>query len=283
MVNSIEIEYLEPKNEFRVGSVKNIAVPSNNKDDIKKMYPNSKKTESNADMLSQSFNTRSLGTPMSNNTENMNVENASEPVQISPIPVVQNSNLEATPVSLDMSVLSAPEIQPQEPIVISEVTQEPVVENVSIEPTNISVNKVPEVSTPVFESGFKVSDAPNIFDNPAPVNPVESNTNVVGNSFTITPSREEETKESDNISDYKPDINDDIISLEIAILEKNVKLYEELAENNRKFIELKKKQIKKEENEVNLENTASNLFNNKGILDENQVLGDTPMPSLKIA
>ena len=277
MVNSIEIEYLEPKNEFRVGSVKNIAVPSNNKDDIKKMYPNSKKTESNADMLSQSFNTRSLVTPMSNNTENMNVENASEPVQISPIPVVQNSNLEATPVSLDMSVLSAPEIQPQEPIVISEVTQEPVVENVSIEPTNISVNKVPEVSTPVFESGFKVSDAPNIFDNPAPVNPVESNTNVVGNSFTITPSMEEETKESDNISDYKPDINDDIA------FDQNQLAMEELAENNRKFIELKKKQIKKEENEVNLENTASNLFNNKGILDENQVLGDTPMPSLKIA
>ena len=50
MVNSIEIEYLQPKNEFRIGAMKNIAVPSNNKDDIKKMYPNEKKVESNADM-----------------------------------------------------------------------------------------------------------------------------------------------------------------------------------------------------------------------------------------
>ena len=120
MVNSIEIEYLEPKNEFKVGSVKNIAVPSNNKDDIKKMFPGSKPTQSNADMLSQSFSTTPQITPIPSQSEAVPVQSVVEPIQISPIPTAQNSNLENQPVSLEMN-----------PVNVSET---PVVESVSVIP-----------------------------------------------------------------------------------------------------------------------------------------------------
>jgi len=292
MVNSIEIEYLEPKNEFRVGSVKNIAVPSNNKDDIKKMYPNSKKSESNADMLSQSFNATPLVTPIPQPETNI-VENVTEPVQISPIPVVQNTNLESEPVNLDMSVtapvmpsadLVVPEFQPiQEPM---NIQQTPIVENNSIEvknndvaPTNVMES---QISSPVIESAFKVSDAPNIFDNPVPINTVDDNI-MQENTNMFNQPLPKQSKEPEEVSEFKSDINDDIISAEIAILENDIKHYEGLAENNRKKIELLKKQIRKEETEVSLENTASNLFNSSGVLDDEKVLGKTPMPNLRAA
>ena len=293
MVNSIEIEYLEPKTEFRVGSVKNIAVPTNNVNDIKKMYPSSKKTESNADMLSQSFNQTPEITPIPSPTENTQVESVDQPVQISPIPVVQNTNLEKEPVNLDMNI-SVSEVPSIEPIV-SEVAPiepiniqntEPVVEAPIKETNNIVVpNEVAQNTTPIMESAFKVSDAPNIFDNPNLVNNIEKNSLASENNniFNQPNETKKEIVKLDNLSEQKSDLDDDIISLEIAILEKNVNLYEELAENNRKFIELKKKQIKKSENDVNLENTASNLFNNNGVLDEEQVLGETPMPTLRAA
>lgn len=282
MVNSIEIEYLEPKNEFRVGSVKNIAVPSNNVGDIKKMYPNSKKNESNADMLSQSFNTTPLVTPIPQ-TENT-VENVAEPVQISPIPVVQNTNLESEPVNLDVNV-SMPEMPTIEPIVAETSPIEPVIETPIVEANNIvTPSEVEQNTTPVIESTFKVSDAPNIFDNPIPTNIQENNLVQENKNIFNQPSEiKEDIVKSENLSEQKSDLNDDIITAEIALLENNIKHYEGLAENNRKLIELKRKQIKKEENDVNLENTASNLFNNSGVLDDDMVLGKTPMPNLRAA
>lgn len=273
MVNSIEIEYLDPKNEFRVGSVKNIAVPSNNKDDIKKMYPNSKKNESNADMLSQSFNTTPLVTSIPQPV-NSPVESVTEPVHISPIPVVQNTNLESEPVNLDVNV-SMPEIPSIEPVI-----ETPIVEANNI----VTPSEVEENTTPVIESTFKVSDAPNIFDNPFPTNIQENNLVQENNNIFNQPSEiKEDIVKSENLSEQKSDLNDDIITAEIALLENDIKHYEGLAENNRKKIELLKKQIKKEETEVSLENTASNLFNNSGVLDDDMVLGKTPMPNLRAA
>ena len=46
------IEYLAKKPEFRVGDIKNLAVLSNQKDDMSKMYPKvESNTVSNADMF----------------------------------------------------------------------------------------------------------------------------------------------------------------------------------------------------------------------------------------
>ena len=293
MVSSIEIEYLEPKNEFRIGSVKNIAVPSNNKDDIKRVYPNSKKTESNADMLTQSFASMPEITPIV--TPNViPTLNDSGPVQISPIPVIQDSDLEKQPVNLDMNTVVAPEISSVENVDNS-VSEVPSVEQVSAEVTqsfapinnelntnSSEINEVPQM--PSFESSFKISDAPNIFDNPTSFNQtknnVNDNSNIVNEPKQIKSNNVNEIK---NLSNYESNINDDIITAEIAILENDIKHYEGLAENNRKKIELLKKQIKKEDNDVNLENTASNLFKNSGILDEEKVLGETPIPILKAA
>ena len=289
MVNSIEIEYLEPKQEFRVGSVKNIAVTSNNVNDIKKMYPSSKKTESNADMLSQSFGTIPEITPIPSQPKDTQVESVAEPVQISPIPVVQNTNLEKEPVNLNFSMPGVPSVEP----IVSEVapiesvniqTTEPEVETPTKETNNIVIpNEVEQNTTPAIESIFKVSDAPNIFDNPIKSNIQENNLVQENNNIFNQPSEiKEDNVKSENISEQKSDLNDDIITAEIAILENDIKHYEGLAENNRKKIELLKKQIKKEEN-VNLENTASNLFNNSGVLDDEKVLGKTPMPNLRAA
>lgn len=295
MVNSIEIEYLEPKNEFRVGSVKNIAVPSNNVNDIKTSFPGSKKTESNADMLSQSFGSmpeispipaQVTTEPVQDSVVTVQNENVAPAVEISPIPVAQNSNLETEPVNLNTGFVM-PEIATIEPVTVPvqepALNVEPIVSEVKTEEVKANdevVNVVPESTQVPFESGFKVSDAPNIFDNPVVENQVEEN-NVVETPNIFNQVKEEKVVE-EQIT--QTDINDDIIAAEIAILENDIKYYEGLADNNRKKIELlKKKQIKKEDKEVNLENTASNLFNNNGVLDDEQVLGKTPMPNLRAA
>lgn len=279
MVNSIEIEYLEPKREFRVGNAKNIAVPSKNKDDIKKMFPGLKKTESNADMLAQSFGAAPEITPIPSQSE------PTEPVQITSIPVIQNSNLESSPVSLSTTTPvmepitnTFPDINNNETIVnipeINNQVETPIVTPIPDTPVVPEVS-VAESQTPIIESGFKVSDAPNIFDNPTPVVPVEENQNVFSQ-----PVLEEQNIGKEKVS--QNDIDNNVIETEIAILESDIKHYEGLAENNRKKIELLKKQIKKE-NDVNLENTASNLFNSKGFLDEEQVFGESSIPTLRVA
>ncbi len=310
MVNSIEIEYLTPKNEFRVGNAKNIAIPSNNKDDIKKSYNvvPTVEIQSNADMLSQSFSAepQAISPQPSQETsqqpiiepileQSQEIVQAQEPVHISSIPTIQSSNLESTPVSLDMNSTPVPEMPVIEPIV------EPTLNvNNSVE-TNLSMPTVdiPNVQNNIgIDSGFKVSNEPNIFDNPTPfgVNetdlnkPIENNNN--DNIFSIPTfiPKEENVVESNQIiagnenKIISTSINDDIIQAEIAIEENNVKHYEALAENSRKKVELLKRQIKNEKKEdVNLENTASNLFNNNGVLDDEKVLGKTPMPNIMAA
>ena len=158
----------------------------------------------------------------------------------------------------------------------------------------------------VLDNSFKVSDQPNIFDNlpnnsfaisqeelNKPIESVENNIltnnqNVFNdaNAFEQKPLPVNEEK-SNNVVENKEvsqdSINEDIILAQIAIEESNVKHYEALAENSKKKIELLKRQVKKKQDEVNLENTASNLFNNNGVLDEEKVLGKTPMPNIMAA
>lgn len=303
MVNSIDIEYLQPKSEFRVGNPKNIAVPVNNKDDIKKGYnvvPNTD-IQSNADMLSQSFSIEPQGVVSQEPVaEPVNIEpkevKMEEPVQISSIPTNTTSNLEGTPVNLDMSSASVNSVS-EVPVI--ESIESTVNENNNTESNNISFMEAPSVQTNTgIDSGFKVSDAPNIFDNPTPfgVNetdlnkPIENNNNDSIFSVPTSIPKEENVIESNQIIGgnenkiISTSINDDIIEAEIAIEENNVKHYEALAENSRKKVELLKRQIKNEKKEdVNLENTASNLFNNNGVLDEEKVLGKTPMPNIMAA
>jgi len=284
MVNSIDFEYLEPKKEFRIGSIKNIAVPSNNKDDIKRMYSGYKKGESNADMLSQSFGQTPEIVPIPNNIVEQTPVN--EPVEISSIPLTQSSNLESSPVNLDMNVSSTiPEFPTMDPI-------KPV-ENQMPEDNNVvipnEVNPIESNIMPInsgIESDFKVSSSGNIFDNPN-ISPISINEEInkpvdkIMNNDVTPVDFKDKTYESNSVSVV---INDDILLTEIAIEENNIKHYEGLAENSRKKIELLKKQIKNDKkDDVNLENTASNLFNNNGILDDDKVLGRTPMPNLRVA
>ena len=312
MPNVVEIEYLEPKREFHIGSVKNIAVPSNNKDDIKKMFPGVKTVQSNADMLNESFSTSPEITPIPNNNSVQEVPitpNVVEPVQISGIPTTGLSNLESIPANLNMStpVMNAvPEMSSIEPIVnnIQEIPQNNdsvnnaplqvennnvLVSNIDVPNEQMSVSHESNIPAVGMESSFKVSDAPNIFDNPIP-SPVNITEEEINKPLDIKSPMEQPLEEENNIfsksipvnSSSENDLNDDMILAEIAILENDIKHYEGLAENNRKKIELLKKQIKKD-NDVNLENTASNLFNNNGVLDEDKVLGKTPIPNLRVA
>lgn len=327
MVNSIEIEYLEPKSEFRVGAIKNIAVPNNNKDDIKKMYPNEKKAESNADMLSQNFSTAPEIVPIPNKESNVYQNISENNLSMPTIPIV-NSDLEKTPVDLNMnnngSELSMPtqnifpEIKPIDMTVnmdvnqgvtmpgkmeVSEVKaidltdnniqnnnvmennieQTPIDANVDIMNVNSQVSPISDVekNETIIKSDFNVGNGTNYFDLP------ENNSMLVNNNLPELPQRNEEIKSEnikhDNKELLSSNIKENIIEAEIAILESDIKYYEGLAENNRKKIELLRKQYKKEENEINLENTASNLFNSSGMLDDDKVLGKTPMPNIRVA
>ena len=317
MVNSIEIEYLQPKKEFRIGSMKNIAVPSNNKDDIKKMYPNEKKVESNADMLSQNFSTVPEITPIPKQ-DNIVEQNVVQPNTVNPIMPSINSDLEKTPVDLSINNTNVSELSIPQQNVVPEI--KPIdlsVTNAANQDVTLDQSVIPEIKPLEIDSAHNLGVQQNTFSD---LNMMESANNIPVDSITPIPNTAdvEENKpliQSDfnvgtgtnyfDIPENNPmifnnptassqenvvskevnatDIKSDMIEAEIAILESDIKHYEGLAENNRKKIELLKKQVKKEVKDINLENTASDLFNNSGALDEEKVLGKTPMPNLRVA
>lgn len=298
------IEYLTKKSEYRVNDInnldaKNLAVTNANKMDMNKVYPNNVSTNTNADMLSQSF-----GNNMNNNVSEQKVEQT--PVQVTAIPTQNIYNMEANPVDLNtVNQVSEDNIQNNG---INNTVQANGELNVPSLETDVSMNANIFNDAPILEpiqvssnnngidSGFKVSNEPNIFDNPQNVMPFsisqediskplddnKDNLNKIEQSEEnkVVPFPIFDNKESDNYSDS---INDDIIQGQIAIEESNIKYYEGLAENSRKKIELLKRQIKSKKEEDNLENTASNLFNNNGVLDEQKVLGKTPFPNITAA
>lgn len=311
------VEYLPLKSTFKIGDVKNLAVLTNQKDDISKSYPKiQSSTVSNADMLSQSFNTNPV-------PEIPKVEPVVEPIQVSAIPNVQNNfNMEASPVDLNVNPVSVPPVNNVPTMDINVPTIDSVNSNQEnsipqvpvIEPINSGLeNNVSLPSTPIEETnGFQVSTEPNIFDNPLPepfaisqedINkPLENNelnaVNGMDNNLSKINIFNQPNFESNNlVKEESPiitpevseisdnSINEDIVLAQIAIEESNVKHYEALAENSKKKIELLKRQVKTnvKKEETNLENTASNLFNSNGILDEEKVLGKTPMPNIMAA
>lgn len=307
MVNNIEIEFLQPKKEYSVGNPKNIAVPNNNVNDLKKGYVVTEPSvQSNADMLTQSFSPQPTIVveeqptiePIVNEQIIQNTPIGSEPVQISGIPNPGLTSLESTPVNMEINSISnnVPEIPVIDPInnvginSSYDVPQMPVIEpienntNTDVSIENPVINEMPTIEqNSGIDSGFKVSNQPNIFDNPNlnPVVPEIMENNIVQNDNNINQSIEIQSNEQKNdISS----LNDDILMAEIAIEENNIKHFEALAENSRKRVELLKRQIKNEKQEdVSLENTASNLFNNNGILDDEKVLGKVPMPNILAA
>lgn len=206
-----------------------------------------------------------------------------EPVQISSIPQTQNTfNMESTPVNLSVPDNSMP-IESSSPNLFDSVPKiEPVSEVVPSSESNVLDNNSADNSvdeTPLninnikpggIDSGFKVSNEPNIFDQvpstPFPISQEEINKPIdVENVQDVENTTEVVSPISSNSNTQIVD-NNKMIELN----ERKIKLFEELANVYREENELLKSDNSSTSD--NLEHTASNLFNNNGTLNVNEVL-----------
>ena len=275
------VKFLNYSNSIRTGEARAIALNNTNIDAIKNAY--SKVTEisggTNKDLLSQSFNdTPEIQTQVQ--------QPQSGPVQISSIPNIQNNfNMEGSPVNLNTSsepvvpvIDSVPKIEPINPI------PTPDIPSVNGNGPELNINSVKPASG--IDSGFRVSNEPNIFDQPStPFNiseeevnkpldvPVQNNNNVFsgnndnGNIFNNA----SETLNTNNVpvnNDVKEVSNNNKVDVnkQIELNERKIKLFTELAN-----IYKEENDMLKNESEGN-DNTASNLFNNNGTLDDLKIL-----------
>ena len=275
------VKFLNCSNSVKIGEARAIALNNTNIDAIKNAY--SKNTEvsigTNKDLLSQSFNeTPKIQTQVQ--------QPQSGPVQISSIPNIQNNfNMEGSPVNLNTSsepvvpvIDSVPKIEPINPI------PTPDIPSVNGNGPELNINSVKPASG--IDSGFRVSNEPNIFDQPStPFNiseedvnkpldvPVQNNNNVFsssndnGNIFNNA----SETLNTNNVpvnNDVKEVSNNNKVDVnkQIELNERKIKLFTELAN-----IYKEENDMLKNESEVN-DNTASNLFNNNGTLDDLKIL-----------
>ncbi len=274
------VKFLNYSNPIRIGETRAIALNNTNINAIKSAY--NKNTEvsigTNKDLLSQSFNE----IPKSDVAK---VEN--EPIQISSIPNVQNNfNMEGSPVNLNTNPEPvAPVIDPIPKVESITPVSTPDIPVVNGTGPALNINSVKQ---PGIESGFKVSNEPNIFDQPStPFNITEEdinkpldvpgqNNNVFmgnndnGNIFNnpviepINKNTENNVSSTQNIntkSNNKVDVNK-----QIELNERKIKLFTELAN-----IYKEENDMLKSESEVN-DNTASDLFNNNGTLDDLKIL-----------
>ena len=268
------VKFLNYSNPIRTGEARAIALNNTNIDAIKNAY--SKVTEisggTNKDLLSQSFNeTPEIQTQVQ--------QPQSEPVQISSIPNIQNNfNMEGSPVNLNTSSEHVvPNVEPINPV------STPNIPNGDENGPALNINSVKPSG---IDSGFKVSNEPNIFDQPStPFNiteedvnkpldaPIQNNNNVfngnsdVGNIFNtpvVEPINDRVNNENNNTNSSSVINNNVDVSKQIELNEKKIKLFTELAN------------VYKEENDMlksNVsDNTASNLFNNNGTLDDLKIL-----------
>ncbi len=275
------VKFLNYSNPIRTSEARAIALNNTNIDAIKNAY--SKVTEisggTNKDLLSQSFNEiPEIQTQVQ--------QPQSGPVQISSIPNIQNNfNMEGSPVNLNTSsepvvpvIDSVPKIEPINPI------PTPDIPSVNGNGPELNINSVKPASG--IDSGFRVSNEPNIFDQPStPFNiseedvnkpldvPVQNNNNVFsgnndnGNIFNNV----SETLNTNNVpvnNDVKEVSNNNKVDVnkQIELNERKIKLFTELAN-----IYKEENDMLKNQNEVN-DNTASNLFNNNGTLDDLKIL-----------
>lgn len=274
------VKFLNYSNPIRIGETRAIALNNTNINAIKSAY--NKNTEvsigTNKDLLSQSFNE----IPKSDVAK---VEN--EPIQISSIPNVQNNfNMEGSPVNLSTNPEHvAPVVDPIPKVESITPVSTPDIPVVNGNGPALNINSVKQ---PGIESGFKVSNEPNIFDQPStpfsiteedinkPLDSPEQNNNVFmgnndnGNIFNnpviepINKNTENNVSSTQNIntkSNNKVDVNK-----HIELNERKIKLFTELAN-----IYKEENDMLKSESEVN-DNTASNLFNNNGTLDDLKIL-----------
>lgn len=292
------VTFISYSNPVTLNEAKAIALKEDNISTIRNAYNSAVSTGieqsggTNKDLLSQSFG-----------GENNSV---SEPVQISSIPNVQNNfNMESTPVNLDTTIQepvsndninasdntfnSVPSVEPIDTQNETSSIPDTTIPNIEAEPLTINNVKpaITENDNNVgIDSGFKVSNEPNIFDQPVIDTPASSDIN----PFSIT--QEEVNKPLNETSgivnsdssiegvsifpvndlqpnDKKSSMNESNVQEKIELNEKKIKLFEELANIYREENELLKS-----ENNDNLEKTASDLFNNNGTLDESKVLED---------
>lgn len=251
IMGNSNVTFLPYSNSIKINEAKAIALNDKNINAIKKVYQDSVgnsvgSQNLNKDMLIENFGGST---------------NQNQPVEISAIPNVQNNfNMESTPVNLNMN--SGPSSDTNANI-NNPLNVEPInpVNSIPSEPLNINSIK-PASETVGIDSGFKVSNEPNIFDQ-APVLNIDNikNTNFNStNPFSIT----EEEVNKPIVNDVKKEsVNVDNSKL-IELNDRKIKLFEELAN------------IYKEENDLlrnnNSDNTASNLFNNNGTLNEYEVM-----------
>lgn len=251
IMGNSNVTFLPYSNSIKINEAKAIALNDKNINAIKKVYQDSVgnsvgSQNLNKDMLIENFGGST---------------NQSQPVEISAIPNVQNNfNMESTPVNLNMNSVPSSDTSAN---INNPLNVEPInpVNSIPSEPLNINSIK-PASETVGIDSGFKVSNEPNIFDQ-APVPNIDNikNTNFNStNPFSIT----EEEVNKPIVNDVKKEsVNVDNSKL-IELNDRKIKLFEELAN------------IYKEENDLlrnnNSDNTASNLFNNNGTLNEYEVM-----------
>ena len=162
--------------------------------------------------------------------------------------------MEDSPVNLNTSsepvvpvIDSVPKIEPINPI------PTPDIPSVNGNGPELNINSVKPASG--IDSGFRVSNEPNIFDQPStPFNISEEDVNK-----PLDVSVNNDVKEVSN--NNKVDVNK-----QIELNERKIKLFTELAN-----IYKEENDMLKNESEGN-DNTASNLFNNNGTLDDLKIL-----------
>lgn len=251
IMGNSNVTFLPYSNSIKINEAKAIALNDKNINAIKKVYQDSVgnsvgSQNLNKDMLIENFGGST---------------NQNQHVEISAIPNVQNNfNMESTPVNLNMNSVPSSDTNAN---INNPLNVEPInpVNSIPSEPLNINSIK-PASETVGIDSGFKVSNEPNIFDQ-APVLNIDNikNTNFNStNPFSIT----EEEVNKPIVNDVKKEsVNVDNSKL-IELNDRKIKLFEELAN------------IYKEENDLlrnnNSDNTASNLFNNNGTLNEYEVM-----------
>ena len=230
IMNNTDVTFNKYSSNVTVSQSRAIALNQGNINTMSTVYKNSNlvdlnSNETNMDLLKENFEIPSIE-PIENVTpiQNENSTQIDKPV-ISAIPENQNTlDMESTPVNLE------PDVQNE----------------------TLTINNV----TNPMDSGFKVSDEPNIFDAPSTDNTSASN--------TVEAPMIPEVNSTDNKS----------ISVDIAPGQVDSKP----TESTNKQVELNNRKIKlleelvsiyREENDMllnddALEKTASNLFNNNG-------------------
>ena len=271
IMNKSNVTFLKYSSTLTLDQNKAIALNQDNINSISNVYKNSNLIEiadtgTNKDLLAGSFGAPQVEPiPGSIEASPQPIEtidnfDASKQPMISEIPSVKNTlDMESTPISLDpLGGNNNPDTSSQGEA--------------------LTINNV---NPPISDSGFKVSDEPNIFDNPGTPSPTEP---VSLEAPIIAPTTEAVKEEPQAIDpvveipsmkpietstdeplvpiDIAPNQPSPIISggnKQIELNERKIKAFEELAN------------IFREENELlsgedELEKTASNLFDNNGSL-----------------